>query len=79
MSQAGGHKDHLRGHPDHVLIFFFIIQSHPAISKSQGKWKKVQNSGDFELTEFEIAGFNCIIQSKQVKHTHQDSITELII
>ena len=40
-------------------LIIHIIQSNPAISKSQGKWKKVRNSGDFELTEFEIAGFDC--------------------
>ena len=69
------------------IIFCIIIQSNPAILKSQGKWIKVQNSGalkkpgkrkgegqiqgqlillrnsrDFELTGFEIARFDCIVQ-----------------
>ena len=25
----------------------------------QGKWLLVQNNGEFEITEFELAGFNC--------------------
>ena len=32
------------------MKIFFNVQSNPAISKSQGKWKK----------KFEIAGFDCI-------------------
>ena len=28
--------------------------------QGQGKWVWVQNSGEFELTEFELAGFNCM-------------------
>ena len=39
--------------------FSLDLQLNPAISKSKGKWKKVRNSGDFELTEFEIARFDC--------------------
>ena len=26
----------------------------------QGKWVLLQNNGDFEITEFELAGSNCI-------------------
>ena len=28
-----------------IMIIIIIIQLNPAISKSQGKWKKVRNSG----------------------------------
>ena len=29
--------------------------------KIQGKWDLVRVSGEFELTEFELAGFYCIV------------------